>query len=265
MRRRVLRSAASSASRAPVWADGWPAVGRRRAATSVWQRQPGSRCRTRAGGRGGRRRWPLRLLLQFQIWRGWSAAAALPWSTTISGRPASPAASSRGSPPSGASRHRRISAALAGCDGWCEPGATPATVRTLGSHPHRAQNLRKSAAFRPSVRRVVRTANPESRPVASEISRRRPPYPFRRQEGPAISVTSRRASPDGESFALHLAHRDQYESISFESKTARSRGRRGCETQSSRIPHLKSCDGNCQALGRVTAIFVRPWLDVPAQ
>jgi SAM-dependent methyltransferase len=44
---------------------------------------------------------------------GWSAAAALSWSTTTSARPASPATSSRGSPRSGASRHRRISAALA--------------------------------------------------------------------------------------------------------------------------------------------------------
>jgi SAM-dependent methyltransferase len=33
---------------------------------------------------------------------GWSPAAGLPWSTTLSARPASPAASSHGSPPSGA-------------------------------------------------------------------------------------------------------------------------------------------------------------------
>jgi ABC-type glycerol-3-phosphate transport system substrate-binding protein len=43
---------------------------------------------------------------------GWSAAAALPWSTTISAHPASPAASSRGSPRSGASQHRPMGAAL---------------------------------------------------------------------------------------------------------------------------------------------------------
>jgi trans-aconitate methyltransferase len=44
---------------------------------------------------------------------GWSAAAALRWSTTISAHLASPAASSPGSPRSGASQHRQINAALA--------------------------------------------------------------------------------------------------------------------------------------------------------
>ena len=44
---------------------------------------------------------------------GWSAAAASTWSTIISARPASPAASSRGSPQPGASRHRQVSSALA--------------------------------------------------------------------------------------------------------------------------------------------------------
>ena len=34
----------------------------------------------------------------------------------------------------------------------------------------------------------------------------------------------------------------------LESKTARSRGWRGCETQSSRVPYTTLCDGHCQAL-----------------
>jgi len=38
-----------------------------------------------------------------------------------------------------------------------------------------------------------------------------------------------------------------------ESKTARSRGWRGCEPQSSRIAHLKPCDGHCQAFWRGTS------------
>ena len=42
---------------------------------------------------------------------GWSAAAALPWSTITSAHPASPAASSRGSSRYGAKRHRQISTA----------------------------------------------------------------------------------------------------------------------------------------------------------
>jgi SAM-dependent methyltransferase len=57
-----------------------------------------------------------------------------PWLATLWRKPATP--EQRGA----ASR----------CDGCCEPGATPATVRTLSSHPHSAPNLRKSAAFRPS-------------------------------------------------------------------------------------------------------------------
>jgi SAM-dependent methyltransferase len=54
---------------------------------------------------------------------GWSAAAALPWSITTTGRPASPAASSRGLRRSGASRHCQTSAALA--EG---PGVVPSRV-----------------------------------------------------------------------------------------------------------------------------------------
>ena len=52
----------------------------------------------------GLRRWPLRLLLQLEdLVPAWSAAAGLPWLTITSARPASPAASSPGSPRSGAS------------------------------------------------------------------------------------------------------------------------------------------------------------------
>ena len=85
---------------------------------------------------------------------GWSATAASPWSTIISARPASPAASSRGSPRSGASRHRQIGSALAegATDGAnCEPGL---------------------------------------RPVASEISRCAPPYPSGRWKDPRFQSVS---------------------------------------------------------------------------
>jgi SAM-dependent methyltransferase len=79
---------------------------------------------------------------------GWSATAVLPWSTIISARPASLAASSRGSPRSGASQQR--------LSGTAPPeGATggASLVRRLRRFAGRfapcgAQKLKNSAGFR---------------------------------------------------------------------------------------------------------------------
>jgi hypothetical protein len=105
---------------------------------------------------------------------GWSAAAALPWSITTTGRPASQATSSHGSLRCGASPHREISAALGQVRRvvrtWCDACDRLAPqVRTLVGLRSRVP-LRSSG---PRVRRGVRTANPDSRAVASEIS---PPH-----------------------------------------------------------------------------------------
>jgi hypothetical protein len=59
---------------------------------------------------------------------------------------------------------------------------------------------------------------------------------------------------------------DHFKTLSSRSpkaKTARSRGRRGCETQSLRIPYTRHCDGHCQALWLVTVIAGRRWPAVP--
>ena len=78
-----------------------------------------------------------------------------------------------------AARNARDSAAF-GRSG-ANLSATGATHRFA---PFRAQKSRISAAFRRSARRLVRTANPESRAVASEISPGAPRYPFRPRKDP---------------------------------------------------------------------------------
>jgi hypothetical protein len=81
-------------------------------------------------------------------------------------------------------------------------------VRHPGSHPVAVQNTRVSAGFRLKVRRVRRGANPESRPVAGEISPCAPRYPFRARKDPDFNDLAA-VSSKGRRFGGPLAYRDQ--------------------------------------------------------
>ena len=65
----------------------------------------------------------------------------------------------------------------------------PSSIRIglqAGSHPGGAQDLRNSAGFRRSSATVVRTANPNSRSVASEVSGGAPPYQYSSKKDPDV-------------------------------------------------------------------------------
>jgi hypothetical protein len=83
--------------------------------------------------------------------------------------------------------HRQLSGEYPeGATGSANMGATPATVRR---QVRTLTGLRTSGILRASggrVRRVVRRTNPESRPVASEISRGTPPYQYSRRKDPDV-------------------------------------------------------------------------------
>jgi hypothetical protein len=76
-------------------------------------------------------------------------------------------------------RNARDSAAFGGSS--ANLSATGATGRFA---PFRAQKSRNPAGFRLPVRRVVRTANPDFRAVASEVSRGAPPYQYSPRKDP---------------------------------------------------------------------------------